>query len=491
MIRVQAALPGQAFFPDDHYPMIERHDLGGAIRLVSDSASQLVLSTGPITVTVSKKPLRLSFAGADGRSLLSDADGVRLDAKSLIYDFRADPAEKFLGFGMERLALQERLSLAGRVVRNNYSEHGFPGRGSQGVLIVPFYLSQKGYGLFANTTFPNEGRFGVKGSYSLRFETRGHPAQADYVFILGPRPADILDRYTLLTGRPRLPQKSIFGLHLSDNEPWDRTHPVVDDGWWRMQVAKHRAAGFPLDHMVYDNDWRAAAPGPKGKVGQWGGSQFAFDPTRYPDPAAFRTWYDAQGLTLTLDFNLNNANDSAGWQTRFNLPVKDTSKANADKPNDSNSDSYPDYSLPATREWVWRLFWTKAFDPALKYPGDGIWLDESDAIWPNTIAPDTLIGNGRPWFEMQNHYFFLNAQAVVGEGWDNEEKGELPGIGEAKRPHVWIRGGSAGMQRYASTWTGDIDFTEDFYHGHIVGLQASGLAGFPYFNHDAGGFAAN
>lgn len=47
------------------------------------------------------------------------------------------------------------------------------------------------------------------------------------------------------------------------------------------------------------------------------------------------------------------------------------------------------------------------------------------------------------------------------------------------------------MQRYASHWTGDIDFTNAFYRGHIIGLQASGLAAFPFFNHDAGGFGAN
>jgi alpha-D-xyloside xylohydrolase len=488
MVRVQAARPGEKLFPDDLYRMIERHDHGGSLRIVSDSAEKLVLTTGPVVVTVSKKPLRLAFADASGRPLLADAEGIRLDPKAIVYDFTPDPAEKLLGFGQERLSLQETFTLEGRVVKNNYSDKGFPGRGSQGVLIVPFHMSQKGYGLFANSMFPHEGNFGANGTYRLRFDTAGHPAQADYVFILGPKPADILDRYTLLTGRPRLPQKSIFGLHLSDNEPWSHEFPVVDYTWWQNQVAKHHAAGFPLDHLVYDNDWRAASPLPGGKVGQWGGSQFAFDAKRYPDPAAFRRWYDAAGLTLTLDLNMNNANDSVGWRPEFNLPVAPKALANAAS---NYSDSYPDYSNPATREWIWRMFWDKAFDPALKYPGDAIWLDESDAIWWGTVPPEARIANGRPWFEMQNYYFFLTADAVVGEGWDNAERGQTPGIGEAKRPHVWIRGGSSGMQRYATHWTGDIDYTAAFYHGHIIGLQASGLAGFPFFNHDAGGFGSN
>ena len=482
MVRVQAARAGEKLLPDDHYRMIERHDHGGALRIVSDSAEKLVLTTGPVVVTVSKKPLRLTFADASGSTLLTDAEGVRLDPKAIVYDFTHDPAEKLLGFGQERLSLQETFTLEGRVVKNNYSDKGFPGRGSQGVLIVPFHLSQKGYGLFANSMFPHEGNFGADGAYRLRFDTAGHPAQADYVFILGPKPADILDRYTLLTGRPRLPQKSIFGLHLSDNEPWSHEFPVVDGSWWQKQVAKHHAAGFPLDHLVYDNDWRAASPLTGGAIGQWGGSQFAFELTRYPDPASFRTWYDARGLMLTLDLNLNNCNDSAGWLPSYNIPPYNATNTKTTDTSD------PDYSNPATRAWLWQLFWDKAFNPALGYPGDAIWLDESDGIYR---ADGQLLANGRPWHEMKNYYFFLTAQAAVAEGWDNAEGGATPGIGEAKRPWVWIRGGSPGMQRYATHWTGDIDFTEPFYHGSIVGMQASGLAGYPFYNHDAGGFGTN
>ena len=87
---------------------------------------------------------------------------------------------------------------------------------------------------------------------------------------------------------------------------------------------------------------------------------------------------------------------------------------------------------------------------------------------------------------MRNYYFFLTAYAAVAEGWDNVEGGVPAGIGEAKRPWIWIRGGGSGMQRYASHWTGDIEFSTNFWKGNIIGMQASGLAGFPYYNHDAG-----
>jgi autotransporter-associated beta strand protein len=480
MIRVQASTSA-SFSPDDRYLMVENHNLGGSLSIMSNSSSALVIANGSIRLTVSKNPLRLSYADADGNPLVSDANGIDLNAATMTYNFTPDDSEKIIGYGQKRLALQDTFQLAGRTERRNYGEEGYPGRGAQGVLCIPFYMSSKGYGFFANTTFPHEGRFNTNGEYNFRIEIKNLATpEADYFFIYGPKPADILDHYTLLTGRPRMPRKAIFGLQLSDNEP---SQPTINQDWWQNNVTAHLNAGFPLDHMVFDNDWRAASPLEGGVVGQWGGSQFAFDPGRYPNPPSFRDWYDEKGLTLTLDLNLNNCNDSEGWQPSYNIPPYKVSN-----PPKASDTSDPDYSNPATRSWLWKLFWDKALNPALGYPGDAIWLDESDGIWRHD---NQLLANGRPWWEMKNYYFFLTAYAAVAEGWDNVEGGTTPGIGEAKRPWIWIRGGSPGMQRYASHWTGDIEFSTNFWKGNIISMQASGLAGFPYYNHDAGSFGSS
>ena len=119
--------------------------------------------------------------------LLSDASGIDLDSTTLRYVFTPDANEKFIGYGQKRLALQDTFQLAGRTERRNYGEEGYPGRGSQGVLIVPFYISSKGYGFYANTTFPHEGRFNNAGDYSFRVEVNNlATTEADYFFIYGP-----------------------------------------------------------------------------------------------------------------------------------------------------------------------------------------------------------------------------------------------------------------------------------------------------------------
>jgi alpha-D-xyloside xylohydrolase len=49
----------------------------------------------------------------------------------------------------------------------------------------------------------------------LNIDGEGFGGQMDYFFIAGPALTQVLDRYTQLTGRPRLPQRSLFGLLLS------------------------------------------------------------------------------------------------------------------------------------------------------------------------------------------------------------------------------------------------------------------------------------
>jgi alpha-D-xyloside xylohydrolase len=68
----------------------------------------------------------------------------------------------------------------------------------------------------------------------------------------------------------------------------------------------------------------------------------------------------------------------------------------------------------------------------------------------------------------------------VRDGWDQSAI--------KQRPYVWVRGMTAGAQRYASLWSGDIKPNFDEMKMQIRGMQLAGLSGFPYWGHDAGGF---
>ncbi len=344
--------------------------------------------------------------------------------------------EHFAGLGHGAFGRVAKLDLAGQIIERN--------RELQAPLLVPFFLSSRGYGIFVNDPHPN--RFAFRDD-DFSFALAG--GRLDFFFIAGPRPADVLDRYTQLTGRPSLPPLSAFTLGFSDK--LNDTLPS-DEEWWHTQLARLKAGGWPTGVLVHDNGWRG------GKTAPW-----EWNVERYPDPSAFADWTHDQGVVNFLDFNRADAPLSAGWEPSFALP---------------GTTDWPDFSVARVRQWFWELVWSKAFDPALGYPGDFLWLDEFD----EPVAPTGLLHDGRDWNEHANDYFLLLAKAV-GEGWEDAFHG-------TKRPFFMSRGMSAGGQRWASLWSGDLEVGDAEMRLEVRGMLAAGLSGFPFWGHDAGGFKA-
>jgi alpha-D-xyloside xylohydrolase len=254
----------------------------------------------------------------------------------------------------------------------------------------------------------------------------------------------------------------MFGLQLSDKGHDHNSSTPSDEQWWTNKITAHREAGLPLDHVINDNRWRAGG-------GKRCESRIEWDRERYPDPAAWKRWLDAHGLVTTLDFNRCIARFSDGWDPAFNLPPID---------NIEFADSAPDLTSADFRRWFWEIFYEKSLDPSLAYPGDALWIDEFDE--QGAVPMGTRLANGRSSAEMRNYWFFLIAKALVADGWDTSDID--------KRPFLWVRGMTAGAQRYATLWSGDIKPNDEDMAAQIRGMQLAGLAGFPYWGHDAGGF---
>jgi alpha-glucosidase (family GH31 glycosyl hydrolase) len=457
IIRVQAVRKDEDFFPDERYEMVESHNWSGALK-TSDDGSSFHLSTevkGGIEIHVSKKTMKLSFSSFGGEKFLREGE-IGWNEDSIDVAFAYDSNEHFTGLGHGYYAREKSIDLRGEVTGRNYgSEHG-----QQAPLIVPFYLSSKGYGVFVNSTFPNSFDFGKDNLYQFSISGNG---RMDFFVILGPKFSDIIDRYTQLTGRPRFPPKAVFGLALSDKGNDHTSSDPSDERWWKRKITEQRNAGFPFDHIINDNRWRAGG-------GKRCESYFAWDTTRFPDPREYERWIKSNGLYLTIDFNRCIASHSEGWKSSFNIPDADSIDF---------GDSAPDLTRSDVRKWFWNLFWTKSLNPALEFPGDALWIDEFDEMGK---APLTMVlGNGKTWREMKNYWFFLVAKALVQEGWDKSFK-------DTKRPFVWVRGMTAGAQRYASLWSGDIRPTYEDMKAQVRSMQLAGISGFPFWGHDAGGF---
>jgi MYXO-CTERM domain-containing protein len=450
IVRVQAAKKGESFYADDRYEIVERHDWDGALDVV-DGDSSLTLSTQAVdgvSIAIAKQPMRLAFSLKNqGTALLGEGNGVIWSGNTMTESFSPPAAdEHFAGLCHEAYGRIAKLDRRGTSLTVK--------SGNEGACLVPFYLSSKGYGVLLNTTFTHTITLAQNNAYSLSINGEGYGGQMDYFFIAGPALTQVVDRYTQLTGRPRMPQRSLFGLLLSDkSDPNNNGEP-----WWKDAITKHRDAGFAFDHQVNDNAWRASNEATSGQKNSW----FEFRKDRYPDPAEYKQWCDQNGVTVTLDLNRPGIPLNPSWRNEYSIP---------------GTTDCPDFTNPATRKWIWDLFFTKAFDPALKYPGDAVWLDEFD--YPDH-AHSTTLASGKRWAEESINYHLSLQKACVKEGWD-------PAIGEAKRPYFWSRGITAGAQRWGSYWSGDIDGNWSDMAYQVRAMQSAGISGFPYFNHDAGG----
>lgn len=464
IFRVQYAKEGEDFFLDDHYEMVNNHSQKGSFQ-VGNKPNRLILKSKNARIIIDKSDLSFDLERNE-ENLLLDGN-FRWNRGELETHFKLDENEHFSGLGHKSFGQVESLDLKGKRTHTNYGAGYKDDYGAQAPLVVPFFMSSKSYGIFLNSTFENQFNFGENGNYAFSIDTKGYEGRMDYFIILGRDLKDVLGNYIKLTGNPRLPQKSMFGLHLSDKGNPDNKGAE----WWRKRVSKHRNAGYPLDHVIIDNRWRAGS-------GDWSGSRFEWSPKRYPKPKKFNDWLNKQGLTMSVDLNRNICNDSWGWKKSYNLENTDSIR--------NHPNSAPDYSNPEVRNWVWELFWRKTLSPELDYPGDGLWIDEVDDL--HKIPMHTKCANGRSWAENQNYYLFLVAEAIGQEGWDNKNNNQPPGLKNDKRPYIWMRGNTAGAQRYATHWTGDIKPDYKWMRRTIRGMQSSGLSGFPYFNHDAGGF---
>ncbi|WP_329361805.1 DUF5110 domain-containing protein [Streptomyces sp. NBC_00669] len=487
IVRVHAVRSGESFFADTRYEMVDpanHTSMGGtlSVNVTSSTLELLTSAANGLRIVLQKNPLRLEFYARATGVLLAKEDATHSinwsgSNNTVVTESFAAPSsdEHFLKAGHGILGRTPRLDRTGDTVSHNYADaaEAADNPNDQAPAIVPFYLSSKGYGVFFNTTFDTTFNFG--GSNGYGFYADGHNAggsapQLDYFLVNGPAFADLLDRYTQLTGRPRLPQRSILGLHMTDHSFPD----VSDQSWWQTKITQHRAAGFPFDHQVNDNRWRNG-------TGGWSGSWFEFSPDRWPDPAGYEKWAAANGVTVTLDYNRNNTDLMENW--KGGPPPGGYSFQTADLKNVAENGSVPDWSNPATRAWVWKVFWDKALDPSLKYPCDGLWIDETDDIGELPYTAKTA--DGRTWAEGRNAYILNLHKGVGAEGWDPTGSGH---IGSAKRPWTWSRGAVAGQQRYGHYWTGDISSTYAEMQDQIRGMQTAGLGGFPFHNVDGGGY---
>jgi alpha-D-xyloside xylohydrolase len=449
--------------------MVLSHDWPGKLQ-ISENKQALDLSAAGsdgYRLRISKKPLRFTWF-RQGKPVLTEKNGLvwgkrpggkgKADIRTLTLDYQLQPDEHFAGSGGPDRHEHRPLDLRGHRVLNEY-----PGANG-GRSFIPFYISSKGYGLFVNSSFSTQFDFGVRDRYQISLLNRSQADFAmDYFFIAGSNLMSVVQNYTQLTGKPRLFPRAFLGLQLTDRGGHIPGETKTHEDTWKHTVSSLREQGYPFDVMIFDNRWRANG-------GDMKKSPFEWSLENFPDPAEFGRYAKKEGVMVGLDLNRQINKLGKGWKKEYNVPGTFGKKVPS---------SVPDYTNPKVRQWNREYVFGEGLGPEGTYPMDALWIDSTDNI---SCPLNQKLHNGWTWDEVRNYYTFLIGKTFVEEGWDKI-------VGEKQRPFVWVRSGFPGVQRQMIHWTGDIKPDHETFEQQVVNLQAAGISGFAYFNHDAGGFS--
>lgn len=426
------------------------------IRSVADNDSLLIISEST-RVTVDRTSGKVTFRDSEGNLLMAEADGVNNDNFLKTVTLLANPGENIYGGG-ER---GHRLALGNDTLvmynRQNYGYGEGDPRISQMGITVPWFSSDKGYGVLFDDFTSAVMTPGDTLTYSS--ET---PFPLSYYFINGKgNLAGNTRGYTYLTGRQDLPPfwalgyiSSKYGYHNQDE-----TLGAVDT------LRRH---GYPLDGIVLDLYWYGVETD-MGRL-EWDKQK----------------WYDHKGMLDSLKrmginvvnitqpyINKKGAIDNYNMLADKGMLTKDSDGNPHDVTTWVGEAGMFDVSNPATREWLWNRL-----RPLTEEGIAGWWGDLGEP----EVHPLTIMHHNGLSAEQYHNVYGNEWSRLIYEGLRND----FPDM----RPFLMMRGGTAGLQRYSVfPWTTDVARSWEGFQPQIKLMLNSGLSGLGYMSSDIGGFA--
>lgn len=409
------------------------------------------------TIEVQRFPFRLVLKDAKGKILTqtrhlidNDSTQVKLlpfsfikrgsdNSRSVNPVFLLSPGERIYGCGESFTSLNK----VGQKVHLSVTDPQGPETDGM-YKPVPFYFSNRGYGIFMHTSAPVTADFGA--SYIGAQRLFMADEQID-LFVFFGEPKDILDEYTNVTGRSPMPPLWSFGTWMSRI-----TYFSQEEG---LDIAKKlRANRIPADVIHFDTGWFGT---------DWQ-CDYEFARDRFPSPEKMLKQLAKDGFHTCL------------WQLPYFTPKNRFFPEIIDKglhvKNATGGmpveDAILDFTNPETVDW-----YQSKITNLLRQGVSTIKCDFGEA------APyNGFYHNGRGGLYEHNLYPLRYNKAL----WEAVER-QYPGEGI-----IWARSAWAGSQRYALHWGGDAATNNIGMLGDLRGGLSFGLSGFSFWSHDMGGF---
>ena len=409
------------------------------------------------SIEIQKYPWRLVIKDAKGKILTqtrhivdNDSTQVKLlpfsfikrgsdNSRSINPVFLLSPGERIYGCGESFTSLNK----VGQKVHLSVTDPQGPETDGM-YKPVPFFFSNRGYGIFMHTSAPVTADFGA--SYIGAQRLFMADEQMDFFVFFGS-PKEILNEYTEITGKsPMLPLWS-FGTWMSRI-----TYFSQEEG---LDIARQlRAHKIPSDVIHFDTGWFGI---------DWQ-CDYEFAKDRFDDPVGMLKQLAKDGFHTCL------------WQLPYFTPKNRFFPEIIEKGMHVKNaaggmpveDAVLDFSNPETVRW-----YQSKIEGLMKQGVSTIKCDFGEA------APyNGFYHSGKGGLYEHNLYPLRYNKAL----WEQVERSH-PGEGI-----IWARSAWAGSQRYALHWGGDAATNNIGMLGDLRGGLSFGLSGFSFWSHDMGGF---
>jgi alpha-glucosidase len=429
--------------------------------------------TKALSVEVSTAGPRIVVRDLDGHTIVGDAsNSVALDDRRFTLRKEAPVGEQYYAFGDKTGPFNRR---GASYVNWTTDAWGFD-RGTDPIYkSIPFYIASGGpggaYGLFLDNTRRTSFDFGHRDPNTLEISADNGPI--DYYIIAGPTVADVVRRYTDLTGKAPLPPRWGLGFQQSRYSYMSATE--VRD------IAKRlRADRIPGDVIWLDIDFQDR------------NRPFTTNKATFPDLKGLARDVGKDGFKLVTITDLHIAHAPNQGYAPYDTGIAgDHFLKNFDgslyvAPVWPGPSVFPDFTRKASRDW-WGGLYKQFVDDGIA----GFWNDMNEpAIFetPTKTMPLTTVhrieGNDfsprqASHAEVHNVYGMENSRATF-EG--------LLKLRPNVRPFVMTRATFAGGQKFAVTWTGDNNSTWDHLKLAVQQMLNLGLSGFAWSGADIPGF---
>lgn len=431
---------------------------------VTGDEEKLVVTSGTLSLEIGKKNWYMAYkrnGEVITKSAAKDLACMKTDWKGDYYD-KGDITETYMrqqlsmGVGELIYGLGERFTA---FVKNGQSVSIWNEDGGtstyQSYKNIPFYISNKGYGVFVN--HPEKVEFEIATEQVTKTEFSVEGGYLDYYLFNGPTMKEVLTRYTDLTGKPSLPAPWTFGLWLSTSFTTNYDEETV-----MSFVNGMLDRDIPLRTFHFDCFWM--------KKFHW--TDFEWDSRVFPDPEGMLRRIKEKGLNICVWINPYIGQESCLFQEgmekgyfvkRLNGDVWQwdmwqPGMALVDFTNEEACAWYQE-KLAGLLDMGVDCFKT---DFGERIPVEGIcYHDGSDPK------------------KMHNYYTYLYNKVVY------EILEKKRGKGEAV---LFARSATVGGQKFPVHWGGDCWSDYESMEESLRGGLSLMMSGFGYWAHDIGGF---